>query len=277
MAFFTASDGARIAYADSGSGRPVVLLHGLMAHRGFFDAQAPLEKAHRIITIDLRGHGETPAGPTPPTIARLAADVCEIAEALDLDNAIGVGWSLGATVLWHVLGGAESGRFAGAVVVDMTPRVRNGADWHLGLSEETCDARTAAIRDNYAEFATAAGQAIFAQPLAPHLAERAAWSSDAFARADGAAIGAIWQSLLEQDLRAALGRIRQPTLVIHGAHSHLYDAGTADHLVAALPDARAVRFEGSGHSPHIEQPELFNRTLADFAARVPHVHTHTDA
>jgi pimeloyl-ACP methyl ester carboxylesterase len=33
---FTASDGARIAYRDSGRGTPIVLLHGLMAHAGFF-------------------------------------------------------------------------------------------------------------------------------------------------------------------------------------------------------------------------------------------------
>jgi hypothetical protein len=39
---FTASDGARIAFRDSGSGRPLVLLHGLMAHSGFFAAQHEL-------------------------------------------------------------------------------------------------------------------------------------------------------------------------------------------------------------------------------------------
>ena len=54
---FTAADGARIAYADEGRGRPLVLLHGLMAHRGFYDPQAALADEFRLVTVDLRGHG----------------------------------------------------------------------------------------------------------------------------------------------------------------------------------------------------------------------------
>jgi pimeloyl-ACP methyl ester carboxylesterase len=69
-------------------------------------------------------------------------------------------------------------------------------------------------------------------------------------------------------VRALLERIAHPTLVVHGAQSRLYGEDTADHLVAALPDARAVRFDRSGHAPHLEQPELFNATLTDFADRL---------
>jgi pimeloyl-[acyl-carrier protein] methyl ester esterase len=68
-----------------------------------------------------------------------------------------------------------------------------------------------------------------------------------------------------------LGRIAQPTLVVHGANSHLYGSDTADHLVAALPNAEAVQFDRSGHSPHLEQPDLFNRTVRQFAARLKRV------
>jgi pimeloyl-ACP methyl ester carboxylesterase len=60
-------------------------------------------------------------------------------------------------------------------------------------------------------------------------------------------------------------------LIVHGAHSHLYGSDTADHLAAALPNATSVQFERSGHSPHIEEPELFNQTLRDFAATLPRV------
>ena len=72
-----------------------------------------------------------------------------------------------------------------------------------------------------------------------------------------------------EDFRPSLGGIAQPTLIVHGANSHLYGADTADHLVAALPNARAITFERSGHSPHIEQPDLFNSTIRDFAASLP--------
>ena len=52
------------------------------------------------------------------------------------------------------------------------------------------------------------------------------------------------------------------------ARASLYGDDTADHLVAALPHARAVRFENSGHAPHLEEPELFNATVSDFADRL---------
>lgn len=271
MQHFTASDGVDIAYRDEGSGRPLLFLHGLMAHGGFFEQQRPLAAEFRLISVDLRGHGQSRASDGSLTTEKLAQDVAELAGALGLENAIGVGWSLGASVLWHLLAGPASSRFAGAVVVDMTPRVRNEGEWDLGLSGEMCEARSAAIRDDFDSFATNAGQAIYAQPLDARRREMAQWSSREFARNDPGAIGAIWASLAAQDFRPLLARIAQPTLVIHGAQSQLYRADTADHLVRALPDARALQFDQSGHAPHMEQPELFNRTIKEFAASLPRV------
>lgn len=266
MRHFTASDGARIAYSDEGEGRALVFLHGLMANSAFFERQRALADDFRIVAVDLRGHGRSPAGPVPPTIGRLADDVAGLARELELEGAVGIGWSLGAAVLWRVLAGPESRRFDGAVVVDMTPRVLNDRNWDLGLSSETCEARSQAIRDDFPAFAAAAGQAIFADPGAE--ADRAA---SAFAANDPGAIGALWESLVEEDFRPLLPSIGQPTLVVHGAHSHLYGADTAGHLVEILPDARSVTFDRSGHAPHLEQPDLFNLTLREFAATLPPV------
>ena len=266
MQRFTTSDGARIAYRETGRGTPVVLLHGLMAHAGFFEAQAALADDFRIIAIDLRGHGESAAAAgEAPGVERMAADVAELAEALALEGAIGVGWSLGATILWHVLAGPAGRRFAGAVVVDMTARVRNDDEWDLGLSPEACEARSIAIRDDFESFALTAGQAIFAQPVAAEHRALADWASRQFARNDPGAMASVWASLVRQDVRALLDRIQHPTLIVHGGRSELYGEDTASHLVATLPHARAVRFEHSGHAPHLEEPELFNATLKDFA------------
>jgi len=265
---FTASDGARIAYRDEGAGTPLVLLHGLLAHGGFFRAQEPLAADHRLIIVDLRGHGESRSPGAAPSVERLAADVTELVEALDLEGAIGVGWSLGATVLWQVLAGPAGKRFAGAVIVDMTARVLNDGNWALGLSPEACAARSAAISDDFEGFALNAGQAIFAQPVAERMRETADWASAEFARNDAEAMAAVWESLVAQDSRALLGRLALPVLVVHGGQSQLYGDDTAAHLVAALADARAIRFDRAGHAPHLEEPEAFNRLLSDFAARL---------
>lgn len=268
MRFFTTSDGARIGYRDEGAGRPLVLLHGLMAHGGFFREQLALSDRFRVIRIDLRGHGASAQPGLRPRVEELAADVADLSESLNLEGAVGVGWSLGATVLWHVLTGRAAARFAGAVVIDMTARVLNDEEWALGLSPEACEARSAAIRDDFETFAFTAGQGIFAQPVENGKRALADWASFEFARNDPAAIAASWASLVRQDVRALLERIEHPTLVIHGARSGLYGGDTADHLVAALPNAQAIRFDASGHAPHLEQPELFNRTLREFADRL---------
>jgi pimeloyl-[acyl-carrier protein] methyl ester esterase len=265
---FTASDGARVAYRDAGCGTPLVLLHGLMAHGRFFESQEALCLDFRLITLDLRGHGSSSRPGDQPTIERIAADVAELAEQLDLAGAIGIGWSLGATVLWHVLTGRAASRFSGAVVIDMTARVRNDAQWDLGLSPQMIEARTRAIKEDFDSFARAAGEGIFAQPVASEHRALADWAAREFARNDPEAIGALWASLVRQDVRSLLRAIQHPTLIIHGARSQLYGDDTADHLVAALPDASAVRFEHSGHAPHLEESVLFNRTIAEFAERL---------
>ncbi|HEX8192186.1 MAG TPA: alpha/beta hydrolase [Allosphingosinicella sp.] len=268
MRHFTASDGARIAYRDEGEGRPLVFLHGLMAHSGFFPGQQPLADSFRLIGVDLRGHGASAKAGGALTVDRLARDVAELADALDLEEAIAVGWSLGASVLWTLLSGPAGRRFAASVVVDMTARVENVDGWDLGLSPEACALRSAAIASDFKAFAMAAGQAIFSQPISERMRETADWASAEFARNDAATIGAVWKSLVAEDFRPLLPAIRQPTLIIHGRHSQLYDAATARYLARALPDAAEIEFEGSGHAPQLEQSDAFNAAIRDFADRV---------
>lgn len=273
MQHFTAPDGACIAYRDTGFGRPLVLLHGLMAHSGFFRNQAPLAADFRLISVDLRGHGESRSNGAAPTVEALAGDVGALADYLGLEGAVGLGWSLGAAVMWLALTGPQGRRFAGSVIVDMSPRVLNGGDWQLGLSREACDARSDAIAGDFESFAVNAGQAIFAQPVAAERQDDAAWASREFARNDAATMGRLWSSLMGEDFRPLLGRIRQPALIVHGVQSQLYGAATAEQLAAALPNARAIAFQHSGHAPHIEEPALFNQVIKDFAAGLPQVRT----
>ncbi len=268
---FNAPDGAAITFDDEGAGRPLVLLHGLMAHRGFFRFQRVLESEFRLVSVDLRGHGESVHAGDRPTVEQLADDVTTLVEHLDLKGAIGIGWSLGASVLWHVLTGPSASRFAGSVIIDMTPKVRNGDDWQLGLSSELCEARRAGMASEFETFAASAGHAMFAQPLDPERSELAEWAGAEFARNDQASISALWDSLVEQDLRPLLRRIEQPSLIVHGAQSQLYGADTAEYLAKALPDARCVRCDQAGHAPHLEQPELFNTSIRQFAASLPRV------
>lgn len=239
-----------------------------MAHSGFWDAQAPLRDRFRLIAPDLRGHGRSQAQAGSVTVDRLTRDIEELVAAMDLRDAVVVGWSLGAAIGWLLLTGPVGPRFAGSVVVDMTPRIANGGSWSLGLSPELIEARAAAFRDDFENFAPGAGQAILAPPIDEEKSRLAAWAGAEFARNDPAAMGVLWRSLAEADQRDLLPQVSCPSLIVRGRHSYLYGPDTARYLQRSLREARIVEFASSGHAPNLEQPELFNKVVNDFAARL---------
>jgi len=88
-------DGARMAYDDAGSGRPVLLIHGVSVSRRFFERNVgALAERFRVIDLDLRGHGESPACEGGHTVAQYARDVRHLIDALGLGDAVLVGWPI---------------------------------------------------------------------------------------------------------------------------------------------------------------------------------------
>ena len=79
---------------------------------------------------------------------------------------------------------------------------------------------------------------------------------------------AVWQSLEGMDLRARLHEIAAETLVLHGRHDPI-PLAASEELVAALPRARLVVFEDSGHALYTEETDRFARVLDDFLPRAP--------
>lgn len=96
-------DGSRIAYRSTGQGSPVVLLHGTALSqaiwRGFGYLRA-LGDTHRVITLDLRGHGRSdkPHAAASYGIDLFVGDVIAVLDALGVPAAHVVGYSLGARV-----------------------------------------------------------------------------------------------------------------------------------------------------------------------------------
>ncbi|MDR3033944.1 MAG: alpha/beta hydrolase [Kitasatospora sp.] len=112
--------GGRIAYDDApGSGVPVVLLPGMLDKRAVYRHLAPLLGAagHRVVTMDLRGMGESSTGFTDHTPAAIAEDLAALLAHLDLRGAVLVGSSYtGATVVRAAALAPE--RTGGVVLID---------------------------------------------------------------------------------------------------------------------------------------------------------------
>lgn len=98
--------GVELAYDESGSGPPLVLVHGMAADRAVWrPTVAALHDRARVIAYDRRGYGESGA-PDPyerTTIAEQAEDLAALVAALGLEGAVACGWDLGALVVLDVL------------------------------------------------------------------------------------------------------------------------------------------------------------------------------
>ena len=117
-------DGIKLAYEDRGAGRPAfVFVHGWTCNRSFFAPQAEyFARRHRVVSLDLRGHGESdkPEGPYP--IAVYADDIAHVIGQLGLGKVVAVGHSMGGITVLQ-LGAAHPDKTAGIVMVDPAPLV----------------------------------------------------------------------------------------------------------------------------------------------------------
>ncbi len=104
---FVDANGVEIAFEWSGSGPAVVLLHGSAANRSMWDdpgITAALNDRFRVVTLDIRGHGQSGKPDTPEGYGpELAADVVRVLDAVGVDQAHVVGYSLGALIAMDVV------------------------------------------------------------------------------------------------------------------------------------------------------------------------------
>lgn len=271
---FVTSDGVDLAFDDtSGTGVPLVLLHGWGQTRAMFRAQrAGLGASRRVITLDFRGHGESGKPAYGYRVARLAEDVRDLIIDLDVDEVDVLGWSMGASVLWSYIdryGGAGIRR---AVFVDQ-PAAVVAAPW---LSE-TERVQTGAILDPAAlydlagairEDASGEVTRTFVRGMFGREPDPALWD---FIRDELRTFPPQHASTLlvdhaSQDWRDLLPRILVPSLVIGCVGSHVSPASQR-YVADRIPDARLHVFDDGiarSHFPFLEDPEGFNAVVEEF-------------
>ena len=256
----------------SGGARPIVLLHGWACHAGYFAPQLEgLGDRFRLVAPDLRGHRFSHQPGDRPDIATLAGDVAALLALLPSGPApVLVGWSMGALVAFDLIG-RQGGEVAGLVVVDMTPRVVNDNDWQRGLlggyGPAQAERAPELMRRDWPHWVETFLPTVFAAGRAPDTALRD-WVAREMHACDADAMAALWRAITDADDRALLPSIKAPTLIVRGAESQLYGPDTAAWLKQAMPTAEIATVARAGHAPHLEQPEIFNRLLAEFVAGI---------
>ncbi len=115
-------NGTKLAFEDRGAGKPAfVFVHGWACDRSFFAPQADhFVRRHRVVSVDLRGHGESDKPPGPYPIAAYANDTAYIIEHLGLGKAVAVGHSMGGLAVLQ-LAAAHPHSVEAIVMIDPAP------------------------------------------------------------------------------------------------------------------------------------------------------------
>lgn len=255
-------DGGRIAYDDTGGTGPLVLaVPGIGDVRGLYRFLTPLlvDAGYRVITADLRGHGESSVRWPEYTPAAVGDDLVALLRALDAGPAFVLGESMAAaSALWAA---AEAPELVAGLVL-LGPSAR---DHDLNLAQRLAMAavgRSAALW-------TAYYRRLYPTRPPADLPE--------YVRALGANLRrpgglAALRGLLAARKGAAEARIPEvtaPTLVVMGTRDADFpDPAAEAKLLTDRLSGELLMVEGAGHYPATEMPEVVAPPLLAFMARV---------
>ena len=256
-----AADGVELVYSAAGKGEPaLVFIHGGLANRGFYDGQLEaFAPRHRVIALDLPGHGESGSNRTKWGLPEFGADVKAVIDAEKVDRVVIFGNSLGGPVAIEA-GLLLPGRALGVIGIDTFQQL-GGV-----FTAEEVGRRAELFEKDYAGSLKAMIGLLFHKDADPVLV------ADAEKRMMGtppAAAKAMFLGMAGYDMGAAAARLAAPLRTING---DLYPTDIEANR-KIKPDFDAVVMKHIGHYPMLERPEEFNRlvaeTVAGLAAKTP--------
>lgn len=253
-------NGITLAYSDTGTGLPIVFLHAFPLNRTMWaEQEAALSSHHRVITIDLRGHGESDAPLWHYSLDQAADDVRALLDHLSIRQAIFVGLSMGGYILLAFYR-KYADRVKGMVLAD----TRAQTDTPEGK----------AGRFQMAQIAYKQGPSAIANIMLPKLLSPATLQSrpEIVQRVrtmiEGNQISGIVGDLMAMaerpDSVLLLQQIACPTQIIVGELDQATPPADAKLMAEQIPHARLAVIPRAAHLANLEQPEAFTRLIEEF-------------
>ena len=267
-------DGLSVHYVEQGTGPPVLFLHGFGDAVFVWEDMLSRLTGHRLIAVDLKGHGDS----GKPRDGRYslrdhAAVVSGLMAALDLRDVVLVGQSLGAAIalVGMVWDDNLRSRTRALALLD-APAYPQKMPWFLAILRIPI-VRYLSDRLMRPEAKTRATlKLVFHRPeriAEDHVAVRVRFAGLPGA---GDAMAATAQMMIPDDvagLTSAYADVRVPTLLIWGEQDRVVPLAVGQSLVRQMPNARLEVVPDCGHNPHEEQPvrtaELLSRFLEEVA------------
>lgn len=252
---FATRRGVRLYYTDSGSGDPLlVFVHGWCCDSTHWKAQvSAFRRSHRIVTVDLRGHGRSDKPAQDYTIDCFAEDLEWLMAELDLRKPVVIGHSMGGVIALR-LAGRRKLAISGAVIIDspIYPKFDRAGRQQLSQIFAALDG------PQYLQAARMViEQNLFIPASSPPALRRRI--TDAMLRAPQHVMTSAFRNLWV-DNKALGANIRAPSLFI--------DAGRPfeelERIQKAVPAIQIGRTVGAGHFNMMEAPEQVNAMLRTF-------------
>lgn len=264
----SAEDGVNLAVYESGNpkGRAVIFIHGFaQSHESWskqIDSMA-LQQELRLITFDLRGHGDSDKPLSKDAYhdpARWAHDLRSVARATGVDRPCLVAWSYGGRVLndyLSVFGDAEVGALSYVAATSSAERFGLGRSYALIVPMLADDPEVAARGTE-----TFLKACFERQPTPAEM--------EVMKRFNARTPVAVRKLLAGRaaPYEAVLRKISVPTLITHGAEDQISALAMSEYTRNCVPGATLSIFEGVGHSTFFEDPQRFNRELIALARSV---------
>ena len=257
-------NGITLAFNDQGTGVPLVFLHAFPLNRTTWKEQEQaFALQYRVITIDLRGHGESDAPLWRYTLDQAADDVIGILDHLSIQQAVFVGLSMGGYILF-----ALYRKYADRVKGLVLANTRAQADTAEGKEGRFQMAQTA-----YKNGPSAIVDIMIPKLLSPAMIQRKPELVRRVRRMiEGNQISGIAGDLMAMaerpDSMPLLKQITCPTQIIVGELDLPTPPADAKLMAEQIPSARLAIIPAAGHLSNLEQPDLFNEIVRTFVSNI---------
>ncbi|MGH7231244.1 MAG: alpha/beta fold hydrolase [Nitrospiraceae bacterium] len=249
-----------LAYSDEGTGLPVLFIHAFPLNRRMWAPQvSELHEQFRVITVDLRGHGESGPIAETWTIDEFASDICALLDRLSIRQIVLAGSSMGGYVAL-----AFYRRFADRVKGLVLADTRAQSD-----SPEARAARFSMIQTVESRGAPAIADIMLPKLLCPaSLRNKPGLAQDLrimIERTPVATIRADLKAMADRpDSTPLLRTIACPTLILVGELDQATPPTEAQLMAEGIAHAQLRVIHDAGHLPNLEQSPAFNSVLAPF-------------
>lgn len=252
-------NGVQLGYDDQGQGLPLVFLHAFPMNRRMWEPQvSALAGRYRVITVDVRGHGESDAPLWRYSLEQYAEDLRALLDHRHIGQAVLIGLSMGGYLVF-----AFHRKYPDRVKALVFADTRAEADkpeqvaWRFQLAQRA-----------YANGAKVVADEMIPKLLAPNsrarsdLVERV---RDIIQSTPVTGIAGDLMAIAERpDSTGQLKTIRHPTLVVVGELDGLTTPEDNRRIADGIVGARLEIVPNAGHLSNLEQPETFNAVLLDF-------------